>query len=83
MLVLERGPHIRSRDISDDEVAMYLALYNEGALQLARDFRFTVLQGMAIGGSTLINNAVCFRAPERGAAGLERPGASPGSTSTA
>jgi choline dehydrogenase-like flavoprotein len=65
VVVLERGPHIRSRDISEDEVAMYLALYNEGALQLARDFRFTVLQGMAIGGSTLINNAVCFRAPER------------------
>jgi choline dehydrogenase-like flavoprotein len=65
VVVLERGPHIRSRDITEDEVAMYLALYNEGALQLARDFRFTVLQGMAIGGSTLINNAVCFRAPKR------------------
>src|SRR4051812_4716808 len=65
VLVLERGPHIRSRDITEDEVAMYLELYNEGALQLARDFRFTVLQGMAIGGSTVINNAGCFRAPER------------------
>jgi choline dehydrogenase-like flavoprotein len=65
VLVLERGPHIPSCEISEDEVAMYLELYNEGALQLARDFRFTVLQGMAVGGSTLINNAVCFRAPER------------------
>src|SRR5215217_2769746 len=65
VVVLERGPHIRSRDITEDEVSMYLELYNEGALQLARDFRFTVLQGMAIGGSTLINNGVCFRAPER------------------
>jgi len=64
VVVLERGPHIPSRKISDDEVAMYLRLYNEGALQLARDFRFTVLQGMAVGGSTLINNAVCFRAPD-------------------
>ncbi len=65
VVVLERGPHIRPRDITEDEVAMYLELYNEGALQLARDFRFTVLQGMAVGGSTLINNAVCFRAPPR------------------
>jgi choline dehydrogenase-like flavoprotein len=65
VLVLERGPHIPSRKISEDEVAMYLALYNEGALQLAQNFRFTVLQGMCVGGSTVINNAVCFRAPDR------------------
>ena len=65
VVVLERGPHIPSRKINEDEVAMYLALYNEGALQLAQNFRFTVLQGMCVGGSTVINNAVCFRAPER------------------
>ena len=65
VVVLERGPHIPARRINEDEVAMYLTLYNEGALQLARDFRFTVLQGMCVGGSTVINNAVCFRAPDR------------------
>ena len=47
VLVLERGPHVDPRDFVEDEVAMYLKLYNEGALQVARDFRFQVLQGSA------------------------------------
>src|ERR687894_230982 len=32
VLVLERGPHVDPRDFTDDEVAQYLRLYNEGAL---------------------------------------------------
>ena len=63
VLVLERGPHVDPRDFVEDEVAMYLKLYNEGALQVARDFRFQVLQGMCVGGSTVVNNAVCFDPP--------------------
>lgn len=64
VLVLERGPHVDPRDFVEDEVAMYLKLYNDGALQVARDFRFQVLQGMCVGGSTVVNNAVCFDPPE-------------------
>jgi choline dehydrogenase-like flavoprotein len=64
VLVLERGPHVHPTEFKEDEVRMYLDLYNEGALQLARDFRFSVLQGMCVGGSTVINNAVCFDAPD-------------------
>jgi choline dehydrogenase-like flavoprotein len=64
VLVLERGPHADPRRFDDDEVAQYLRLYNEGALQLATDFGLQVLQGMCIGGSTTINNALCLRPPE-------------------
>ena len=63
VLVLERGPHVDPRDFVEDEVSMYLKLYNEGALQVARDFRFQVLQGMCVGGSTVVNNAICFDPP--------------------
>jgi choline dehydrogenase-like flavoprotein len=64
VLILERGPHIdMRRDFVEDEVEMYLRLYNEGALQVARDFRFQVLQGSCVGGSTTVNNAVCFKPP--------------------
>ena len=61
---------------------MYLKLYNEGALQVARDFRFQVLQGMCVGGSTVVNNAICFDPPRRAARALGRPPAStaPGSS---
>lgn len=64
VLVLERGPHVDPREFSDDEVAQYLKLYNEGALQLATDFGLQVLQGMCVGGGTTINNALCLQPPE-------------------
>ena len=64
VLVLERGPHADPGEFGEDEIAQYLRLYNEGALQLATDFRLQVLQGMCVGGSTTINNAVCFRPPD-------------------
>jgi choline dehydrogenase-like flavoprotein len=63
VLLLERGPHVDSRDFTDDEVVQYLRLYNEGALQLATDFRLQVLQGMCVGGGTTINNGVCIDPP--------------------
>lgn len=64
VLVLERGPHVDPRDFSEDEVGQYLRLYNEGALQLATDFRLSVLQGMCVGGGTTVNNALCLEPPE-------------------
>jgi choline dehydrogenase-like flavoprotein len=64
VLVLERGPHVDPRTFGDDEVAQYLRLYNEGALQLATDFGLQVLQGMCVGGGTTINNALCLDPPD-------------------
>ena len=42
---------------------MLSKLYRDGALQVSRDFRFAVLQGMCVGGSTVVNNAVSIKAP--------------------
>src|SRR5262249_7989159 len=42
---------------------MLTKLYSDGALQLTRDFRFQVLQGSCVGGTTVVNNAVCFDLP--------------------
>lgn len=64
VLVLERGPYMPREKITENEVDMYLGLYNEGALQMSTDFRVTVLQGMCVGGTTVVNNAICFRAPD-------------------
>jgi choline dehydrogenase-like flavoprotein len=63
VLLLERGPHVDPTDFSEDEAAQLSALYADGALTLSRDFRFQVLQGSCVGGSTTVNNAVCLRIP--------------------
>jgi choline dehydrogenase-like flavoprotein len=81
VLVLERGLHLHPSQFSEDEVTQISNLYADGALQLSRDFSFQVLQGMCVGGSTVVNNAVCFALPpdvlrswnERGAGLTEKP----------
>jgi choline dehydrogenase-like flavoprotein len=64
VLVLERGLHLHPSQFSDNEVQQISNLYADGALQLTRDFSFQVLQGMCVGGSTVVNNAVCFDLPD-------------------
>ncbi len=60
VVVLERGPHVRPSQMTEDEMQMFARLYSDGALQLSRDFEFQVAQGRCVGGSTTVNNAVCL-----------------------
>ncbi len=64
VLVLERGKYVEPRHFTDNEVGMIGELYADGVMQQTEDFNFTVLQGSCVGGSTTVNNAVCFRPPE-------------------
>lgn len=64
VLLLEKGPYIHPDDFTEDEVQMISQLYADGALQISQTLRFTVLQGSCIGGTTVVNNAVCFNTPE-------------------
>jgi choline dehydrogenase-like flavoprotein len=65
VLMLERGSHVRPQDFSENEAEQLSKLYRDGAMTLSRDMRFQVAQGMCVGGSTVVNNAVCFNLPER------------------
>ena len=65
VLVVERGRYVEPRAFSEDEVEMIGKLYADGVFQQTQDFRFTVLQGSCVGGSTVVNNAVCFEPPEQ------------------
>ena len=65
VVVLERGPHVDPSQFTEDEKVQISTLYRDGALQLSSDLRFSVLQGMCVGGSTVVNNAVCFDLPDR------------------
>ena len=64
VLVVDRGPFVQPADFVEDELEMLARLYADGALQMSRDFRVQVLQGCCIGGTTVVNNAVCFDLPE-------------------
>jgi choline dehydrogenase-like flavoprotein len=64
VLVLEAGRHVDPGDFDDDEVSQISLLYADGALQQSTDFSFRVLQGKCVGGSTTVNNAVCFDLPD-------------------
>jgi choline dehydrogenase-like flavoprotein len=63
VLMLERGAHVKPAEFTENEATQLSNLYADGALTLSKDFRFQVAQGMCVGGSTVVNNAVCI-APE-------------------
>jgi choline dehydrogenase-like flavoprotein len=63
VVVLERGEYVEPREFTSDEVEMIGRLYGDGVFQQTEDFRFTVLQGSCVGGSTVVNNAVSIPPP--------------------
>lgn len=60
-LLLEAGNHVPAEDITHHESGMSAKLYKEGGLQTTLDFDVSILQGKCLGGTTVINNAICFR----------------------
>jgi len=64
VLLVEKGAFERPVTFTENEVEMVSRLYADGALQISRDFRFQVFQGSCVGGSTVVNNAACFRTPD-------------------
>jgi hypothetical protein len=64
LLVVERGPRFAPRqDFNDNEMEMIRKLYKEGSLQQSKRFDLMVLQGECVGGTTVINNAICLPMP--------------------
>jgi choline dehydrogenase-like flavoprotein len=61
VLVVEQGPYLQPAAFTNREPEMVSRLYFEGGLQLTLDFGMHILQGACVGGSTLVNNAICFR----------------------
>jgi choline dehydrogenase-like flavoprotein len=59
--LLEEGPYVAGDAVVHDEHAMVAALYKEHGLQTTVDLGMTILQGRALGGTTHVNNAICFR----------------------
>ncbi|HET6510556.1 MAG TPA: GMC family oxidoreductase N-terminal domain-containing protein, partial [Candidatus Kapabacteria bacterium] len=65
IVVIERGPRYSPlQDFNDNEMEMVRKLYKEGGLQQTKRFDMMILQGECMGGTTVINNAVCFPMPD-------------------
>ena len=65
VVLLEGGKHVDPRDFTEDERVQFSRLFADGGMQLSVDARFQVLQGKCVGGSTVVNNGVCYDLPDR------------------
>jgi choline dehydrogenase-like flavoprotein len=65
VVLLEGGKHVDPRDFTEDERVQFSNLFSDGGMQMSTDTRFTVLQGKCVGGSTVVNNGVCYDIPTR------------------
>ena len=63
VLLIEEGPLRSSRDFDMQEPTAYASLYQEAIGRTSRDGAITILQGRAVGGSTLVNWTSSFRTP--------------------
>ena len=61
--ILEAGRHMRARDFTQRERDMLPALYAGGGARATEDGSVGFLGGQVVGGSTVINDALCFRPP--------------------
>ncbi|MGD8606497.1 MAG: GMC family oxidoreductase [Myxococcales bacterium] len=65
VVVLEAGPYIPSSEFREHAPTALETLYQDHGNQVNTTGDLAVLQGKCIGGSTVVNAAVCFRAPDQ------------------
>ncbi|WP_372866255.1 GMC family oxidoreductase N-terminal domain-containing protein [Pseudomonas sp.] len=63
VLLIEEGPLKTSDDFKMLEAEAYASLYQEGIGRMSKDGAITIMQGRAVGGTTLINWTSSFRTP--------------------
>jgi choline dehydrogenase-like flavoprotein len=63
--VLEEGSHYSRADFKMREDIAYPQLYQESGGRTTKDAAMTILQGRAVGGTTVVNWTTSFRTPEK------------------
>lgn len=63
VLLIEEGPLRTSSDFDMQEARAYRSLYQEAIGRTSKDGAITILQGRAVGGTTLVNWTSSFRTP--------------------
>jgi len=65
VIVLEDGGFHTSKTFDMTELNMTRRLYQEGGARATADQSMQILQGRAVGGTTVVNWTTCFRTPKR------------------
>lgn len=65
VVVLEAGPYYPSREFTEHLTTTVEAIYADGADQMNKAGDLSILQGTCVGGSTVVNGAICFRTPDK------------------
>ena len=65
VIILEQGPYVRAAQMTDSEPEMIPWLYKDGGLQMNSGLDMFILQGVCVGGSTVLSNMVMMRAPQK------------------
>lgn len=63
VVILEAGRHLKASDLTQRGRDLLPILYAGGGTQGTEDGSIALVQGRAVGGSTLVNDALCFRPP--------------------
>jgi choline dehydrogenase-like flavoprotein len=65
VILIERGGYYEGKDMNQREVDMMPLLWKNAGFNFADNLRIAIAQGCCLGGSTIINDAVCFDVPQR------------------
>jgi choline dehydrogenase-like flavoprotein len=63
VVLLEKGGYYDSEDMNQREVDMIPLLWKNGGAIFSDNLRMVIVQGQCLGGTTVINDAVCFKTP--------------------
>ncbi|MBI1828288.1 MAG: GMC family oxidoreductase [Thaumarchaeota archaeon] len=64
VVVMERGGYYDGESMNQREADMMPLLWKNGGANFTSNLRVAIAQGSCLGGSTVINDAVCFRIPD-------------------
>ena len=65
VVLLERGGYYEGRDMNQRDMDMVPLLWKNGGFNFDDNLSIAIAQAACLGGSTVINDAVCFDPPER------------------
>ena len=64
VVTIERGPYYDGESMNQREADMIPLLWKNAGANFTSNLRIAIAQGSCLGGSTVINDAVCFRIPD-------------------
>jgi choline dehydrogenase-like flavoprotein len=64
IILIEKGGYYDPEDFNQRGASMMKVLWKNGGIQFTDDLSLVIAQGECLGGSTVINDAVCFDTPD-------------------